>query len=228
MKEERAFVGFSEAPINFAPTFKYDVLRSLKRIRRKQAKLDKNKKNGDSYRQLTEVEEKEIEELEQEEARAMEELNGEGASVISSAWTSVRSRVTGERDEDEDFYSSTSVQPVASSQSKSSIAKHAAQKAKAKWVALVSRSSTSIGHKASNTKRNRTSIRTKRPARNSMEGDPSRRRPVSPTLTDFSKRDPPSITMVSSHTKTSLVEDEDENFNKGVYDSSAKQRVPSW
>ncbi|KAG6828144.1 hypothetical protein H0H92_009030 [Tricholoma furcatifolium] len=151
MRRGQAFVGFQEATIDFPPTFKYDVLRSLKSKRRRSHASSSNVDPGRKRRsrRLTEVEEKEIEELEKKEKEELEAEEGveaeEGASMVSSAWTSAHSaRMTdreeeGEADvdeEDEKFFASASSQTMASSSSRVSISA-VAQKAKYKWLSLL-------------------------------------------------------------------------------------------
>lgn len=81
MKNGEAFVGFKEGPINFPPTFKYDVLRTIKR------KLKANSSKHTLV--LSEVEEKK--DMAEDEP---EQEGGDSVSVLSSAWASNLSRVT--------------------------------------------------------------------------------------------------------------------------------------
>jgi hypothetical protein len=83
MKTGGAFVGFKEGPIDFPPTFKYDVLRTIKRKRSLKANSSKH------TLVLSEVEEKK-DAVEDEH----EQEGGDSVSVLSSAWASNLSRVT--------------------------------------------------------------------------------------------------------------------------------------
>ena len=70
MQEGQAFTGFHEAPIDFPPTFKYDVQRSNKRSRlRSMKRSSKVPGTPDTPhdKMLTEIEEKEKEEQEEDE-----------------------------------------------------------------------------------------------------------------------------------------------------------------
>ncbi|KAF8072118.1 inositol polyphosphate phosphatase [Lyophyllum atratum] len=229
MKSGEAFVGFNEALINFPPTFKYDVLRTLKRVKRTGSRMDRWRRLDERSHRLTEVEERELEELEKEEAE--EEGEGEeGASMASSIWTSAHSRAGTDREFDEDdFYTSPSSQTMATSSSKVSLAAH---RAKAKWLALLS----SGKSKAPQTKLNEGGGRKPHTAHSSVDVTSNglltpRLTPEAPSSLDAldqSHLRPPPMILVNS-TKSSLPSDEDDdNDEKGVYDSSHKKRVPSW
>jgi len=83
MKSGEAFVGFKEGPIDFPPTFKYDVLRTIKQKRILKASSSKH------TLVLPEVEEKK--DMVEDEP---EQEGGDSVSVVSSAWASNLSRVT--------------------------------------------------------------------------------------------------------------------------------------
>jgi len=83
MKSGEAFVGFKERPIDFPPTFKYDVLRTIKQKKTLKANSSKH------TLVLSEVEERKgaaEDEPEQE--------GGDSVSLLSSAWASNLSRMT--------------------------------------------------------------------------------------------------------------------------------------
>ena len=82
MKSGEAFIGFKESPIDFPPTFKYDVLRTIKQKKYLKANSSKH------TLVLSEVEEKK--DLVEDEP---EQEDGDSAS-ISSAWASNLSRMT--------------------------------------------------------------------------------------------------------------------------------------
>ena len=83
MKSGEAFVGFKEGPIDFPPTFKYDVLRTIKQKRFLKANSSKH------TLVLSEVEERK--DMVEDEP---EQEGGDSVSVRSSAWTSNLSRMT--------------------------------------------------------------------------------------------------------------------------------------
>ena len=83
MKSGEAFVGFKEGPIDFPPTFKYDVLRTIKQKRILRANSSKH------TLVLSEVEERK--EMVEDEP---EQEGGDSISIRSSTWTSNLSRMT--------------------------------------------------------------------------------------------------------------------------------------
>ncbi|KAL0573409.1 hypothetical protein V5O48_008557 [Marasmius crinis-equi] len=243
MENGRAFVGFQEGPINFPPTFKYDVLRTLKGSKRRQVKLERWK--SDRAQRLTEVSEKDageaIEVVDTEEAdKSSDDADGEGeaASVASSVWTSTHSRHRTDGDQDDEVPRIPGLS--RSSSSKLSLTVHvAAQKAKTKWLSLMS----PTGNPASPTKWLRSksslveSIQTPRTHRRSHSGDMdpdpghqpyARSADGSPDLPgDATLLPPPSLGRVGS-TKSSVQSDDEDGEERGVYDTSHKKRVPSW
>ncbi|KAF5382092.1 hypothetical protein D9615_004213 [Tricholomella constricta] len=230
MQSGQAFVGFKEATINFPPTFKYDVLRTLKHAKRRGSKLDRWKRPDERSHRLTEVEEKELEQLEKEEAE--EEAEGEeGASMASSIWTSGHSRAGTDRDVEEDeFYTSPSSQTMVTSASKVSLAIHAAHRAKAKWLALLPSKNKSQHAKVNDTRRKSHITHSSVDVTSNGLLTPvlAPEGAVSVDQIDRTRLRPPPMILVNT-TKSSLPSDEDdETDDKGVYDSSHKKRVPSW
>ncbi|KAG6820311.1 hypothetical protein H0H93_002398 [Arthromyces matolae] len=232
MKSGQAFVGFREAAINFPPTFKYDVLRSLKHAKhRKSTRLNREQHVGEKGHRLGEVEEKELTEMEEDDEAEGEGEGEEAASLISSVWTSAHSKATELDQEDEEFFSSPSSQTMASSLSKT-VAVSVAHRAKIKWLSLISKA-----------KANRHPLQesaVKKPIRSSVDvtsggalttmiTTPERPASVDPPLDAASHLGPPPMILVNS-TKSSLPREEkdDKEYDKGVYDSSHKKRVPSW
>jgi hypothetical protein len=237
MQNGEAFVGFQEGPIDFPPTFKYDVLRTLKRAKRRRSKLDRRKHLEDKSSRLTEIEEKELAELENEEAEEEGEHEGEeGASLASSIWTSVHSKAGTDREIDDDdnyFHASPSTQTMSTSTSKISlVASAAAHKAKAKWLSLLSPSGASSPTKILRAKQSEPWVK-KSPssidvASRGLLAPPQPERALSLDAVDKTLHPPPPMILISS-TKSSLPsDDEDEGDDRGVYDSSHKKRVPSW
>ncbi|GLB40612.1 putative inositol polyphosphate phosphatase, catalytic domain homologues [Lyophyllum shimeji] len=232
MQRGEAFVGFQEATINFPPTFKYDVLRTLKGAKRRRSKLERWKRSEERTHRLTEVEEKELEELEKAEAEEEAEGDGEGeegASMASSLWTSAHSRAGTDRELDEDeFYTSPSSQTMATSSSKVSLAAH---RARVKWLALLS-----SGKPKRSQSRNGEGGRKAHAAHSSVDvtsnglltPGSTPEPPRSVDAVDQGRLRPPPMILVNS-TKSSLpTEENGEEDEKGVYDSSHKRRVPSW
>ncbi|KAF5392162.1 hypothetical protein D9757_001397 [Collybiopsis confluens] len=257
MAHGRAFHGFSEGLIAFPPTFKYDVLRTLKRPKQRPgSRLDRLK--YEKSQRLTEVEEydtdKEITfdvEGDQDEDAGEKDSDGEAddddgeaASYASSLWISTHSRAVTEQDQDQDpydddyFASSPNMQRSHSAPGSKHSLTTAAQKAKAKakWLSLLSPTVS-----ASPTKW------LKRPVLSEQQqsfGTRLQRRKATPSVEDLKigipDADPsPDPDGTSLHTaqrgganlsKSLAPSDEGiiENEGKGVYDSSHKKRVPSW
>ncbi|KNZ72104.1 72 kDa inositol polyphosphate 5-phosphatase [Termitomyces sp. J132] len=207
MKSGEAFVGFKEAPINFPPTFKYDVLRSLKHIKRGKSQPGSwRRPDGQSCR-LTEVE-KEVEDLEKKEAE--EEAEEEAT----------------ERDpEDEEVFTSPSYQTMASSTSKTSVAA-VTHGVKARWLHFFS------SHRIKPYQAQpRENVITKAHSSvdiisNGLLTPATAFDSIDPT--EKTRLQPPRIISVNSTKSSLLSKEEDDNSDKGVYDSSHKKRVPSW
>ena len=224
MLTSSTFAGFHEAPINFAPTFKYDVMsRSKTKRRRKWANLDKE---GDGH-------ESEKENGDEEEP---EEGDGEARSFTSSAWSK---GVVSTSDPDEEEYFTTFTPGSAESNRTPLVA--VANKAKAKWKAI----SSAVSSPA-------TSPMAKWLRAKNIQGEWS---PASPTIRKLAPSLPPSLDDPADSSDRvsprngllqppsreyilrspqrgvsvkSLSDQPDENDDRGVYDSSHKQRVPSW
>lgn len=228
MDTGKAFVGFREGPINFPPTFKYDVPRTLKSARRRKSKIERKKHLEAKTSRLTDVEERELAELETEEAEDEGENEvEEAASMSSSVWTSVHSKVGTDRcvDEDDDYFHATpSTQTMSASASKISLAASAAaHKAKAKWLSLLSQSRVTTPNESWVKKSHSITSSVDVASRNLLvpaQAD----RASSLDAVDNTLQPPPPVILVSSTNSNFPNENEDE----GVYDTSAKQRVPSW
>ncbi|KAJ7674178.1 hypothetical protein B0H17DRAFT_1082439 [Mycena rosella] len=209
MLSGKAFVGFNEAPIDFPPTFKYDVLRTIKQKRRG-SRLDRWRTPGERAHRLT------------EEAEA-----GEAASLSSSVWTSTHSRPGTDGDEDY-FHPSPSSHAASNFSTGSRISvSAAAHKAKTKWLSLLSPASPHSPTKWLKTKQPTVVAQTTLVESVKVEAKVDLRDRSSLDAGDRSILRP-SLKHLSS-TKSSLPSDEeDEGDDKGVYDSSHKKRVPSW
>jgi len=227
MDTGQAFVGFQEAPINFPPTFKYDVKRSFRH--RTKSIMDRKKRLEEKVHRLTEVEEQELEELKKEEAEELDEGEleaGEDASMASSTWTSVRSKGTPRELDEDEFDSSPSSQTIPTASSNVSITR----KAKAKWLSLVANSPASPKIQ----KVRDASFLPWKPRLPDgsvdvfSEGKAASQVVVSSDDTVDQARLRPQISIVSSSFKSDQPEGKEEDEGKGVYDSSHKKRVPSW
>ncbi|KAJ7032469.1 inositol polyphosphate phosphatase [Mycena alexandri] len=227
MQSGKAFVGFNEAPIDFPPTFKYDVLRTIKQKRRG-SRLDRWRPPGERAQRLTEVGEHADEhELEDEESDKEGEAEAEAVSLSSSVWTSMHSRPG--TDGDDDYFqpspSSHAVSALSSPGSRVSIST-AALKVKTKWLSVMSPTSPHSPAKWLKTKQ------TAFVTRHDVPSAVATREEKIDVVDRGSSLDGnilrPSLKRLSS-TKSSLPsDDEDEGDDKGVYDSSHKKRVPSW
>jgi hypothetical protein len=238
MRNGQAFVGFNEAPIDFPPTFKYDVLRTSKKPRRTSSKLGHWKRTHDRSRPLTEVEEQALEDDDEDGEPDGDEEGGRGEtdSVNSSVWTSVNSR-PGTDLEDDDYFDqpSSSKSPNTPSTKLTSVATAAAIKAKSKWLSMVSpitppstptrepksRSVHRHIHRRSSS-RGRSSLSVEH-AMDQLEHRPS---------TESARKAAKLVDVIRvSSTKSGVPsddEDSDDEKDRGVYDSSSKKRVPSW
>ncbi|TDL25516.1 DNase I-like protein [Rickenella mellea] len=248
MKGGAGFVGFNEAHINFPPTFKYDVSRPLKHRRSHKHSFLHHGKHKHVLG-LSEVEEKDTEA--HEDSDGDEQANGNGdvvesASFASTAWTSQHSRNTNDHHDDEDSYDffgspSRGLSAATAAARKDFILK-AAQKAKTKWLSLLTPSSTSLPTQPSPTPGNfkvteydpllpgghhsTSSLRPpidKQRASSSIElnraGD---------NHTEFLRPTKYKRAHSAATVPQKLDHEGAAECDKGVYDSSSKQRVPSW
>ncbi|KAJ7219954.1 inositol polyphosphate phosphatase [Mycena pura] len=221
MQSGEAFVGFNEAPIDFPPTFKYDVLRTIKQKRRGLA-LDRSRTAGERAQRLTEVNEH-FEESGPDGDGDNEGEAGEAASLSSSLGTSIHSRQGTDGDDDDcPSPSSHAISSLSSPGSRISISA-AARKAKTKWLTVFSPTSPHSPTKWRLRKKHAVRSPSSPAEGAGAELKAARHRSLETTALA------PSFKRISS-TKSSLPsDDEDErDHDKGVYDSSHKKRVPSW
>jgi hypothetical protein len=228
MANGQAFVGFQEATIDFPPTFKYDVLRTLSLSRRHKHHGSTRKLLDDKSQRLRSPDEKELDALETED---VEEAAGDAASMASTFATSVHSRAGTDREiEDDDyFHASPSSQTMATSTSKISVA----DKAKVKWMSLISPLSSGVTTPSTKLLRSKSKVTSGAHSSVDVTSDavsihllpPGRS--LSSERVDKTYLRPPPMIFVSS-TKSSIPSDEEDADGRGVYDSSHKQRVPSW
>lgn len=140
MRNGLAFVGFHEAPIRFPPTFKYDVLRTLKKASRRRKQSKPTPLDLEPGLEGVEEQEKEHEgdaahgdeadgskpdggekgDGDQDDDASDEDdaVGGEAASLSSSAWMSVRSKKTNpeqsqrdKSDREDDYFQSLGINP---------------------------------------------------------------------------------------------------------------------
>ena len=231
MANGQAFVGFQEGTIDFPPTFKYDVLRTLSLSRRHRRHGSSRKHLEERVQRVGSPDEKESpEHLENEDAE--EEAEGEVASMASTFATSLQSRAGTDRDIDDDyFHASPSSQTMITSNSKPSVA----EKAKVKFLSLISPLPASVTSSAkllrSKTKKSKvmhaphSSADVTSYAATAHLLPPGRS--TSFDAVDKAHLRPPPMIFVSS-TKSSVPSDDEDGDGRGVYDSSHKKRVPSW
>lgn len=83
MHEKRGFEGFKEAPIDFPPTYKYDLFKPVKRSSTKSSSRRRKNKS------LSEVVEDNVAEQVEDEDGADTTADADSASIVSAGWTSV-------------------------------------------------------------------------------------------------------------------------------------------
>ncbi|KAI0090185.1 Endonuclease/exonuclease/phosphatase [Irpex rosettiformis] len=268
MKTNPAFSGFVEAPINFPPTFKYDVLR-YKRSKKASKRISRHLSEiGQTHeKQLTEIEEKTQEHL-QDDSDDEPEADGEAVSLASTAWTS-NSRYTTDGEDPETDAEDYFVNPLTRTNANTSnlvndakmLSSVAAHKAKAKWMSLITKPNSPF-RKLQNVKQVLGQSRPQTPLSPSYRPQSPLLQPphppqfvavtspptpdekisgvvdtklddnyLKPSRSTGSSEHAPSPTpsgnpasMQTSHSN----ERSDEEEEKAVYDTSYKQRVPSW
>jgi hypothetical protein len=229
MAPGNAFTGFNEGPIDFPPTFKYDVLKTIKRH-----KSPKSQTQLDRINRVTEVEEHttaaDAVDLAAGEGDANEEEE-DSISDSSSMETSATSRNAGGGTEDEYFHALG-----LASRTPAAVFSAAAHKAKLKYKEMLSPKSPSspkwlkrLSHQdplsaaqLSPGKRNRASTQSLTPSGVAKS--------YSTSINDGSKNRAASVKSTAASTRSAVNGDEDTTVDddRGVYDSSHKQRVPSW
>ncbi|KAF8588898.1 DNase I-like protein [Ramaria rubella] len=226
------FEGLHEAKINFPPTFKYDVLHSSKR--EKGRSRHGHKAFGGNMEDLEERgQEDTVENATRADDDDADDEPGDASSLRSSAWTSNNSRHRLDAEDEAHGEGSVLNSPASGngmSSPTSKLISHAAQKAKATWIAFLNASRDTHATKPPSKHREGTSAAKLGLPGSSIElsrGTKINPSPSSPSLVfPLLKR--------SVSAKTSLNERMQEfeyavsETEKGVYDSSSKQRVPSW
>jgi hypothetical protein len=252
MRHGDAFVGFGEADINFPPTFKYDVIRTLKRLKTKSLRSAK--------RDSALVENPLVEEPEVHVDDADAEVeNGDGygdnddvGSLASSNTASINYRLLSEREPaEDDYFSRTRVLRASTGNLVQKVREMAAaQKAKTKWLARLSPAPPSLlpnGKSISSPMLSPgLSKWSDKFGKSSREELHERRAPA--LSSKMASVTPP--TLDNSSTKSSIISksvdrsllgpplsrtdpskstsEEEVDDGRGVYDSSSKRRVPSW
>lgn len=251
MEHRDAFLGFNEADIDFPPTFKYDVMRTLRRPKTKTARGAQRARvlAADPLMEEPEVHVGDVD-AEVENGDVYGD-NEDAGSLASSNTASLNYRQPSERELAEDDYSSRTKVLRASTGNLVQKVKTitAAQKAKTRWLARGSPMSPPLfpnnksisfpmlspGH----------SKWTDELKNSSQEGLNEQRAPplplkmmsATPTLDTSSTKSstvsksidrsllgPP----LSRTDKTKSTSDGEVDEDRGVYDSSSKKRVPSW
>ncbi|KAI0029113.1 hypothetical protein K488DRAFT_89071 [Vararia minispora EC-137] len=256
MRNGQAFVGFAEATINFPPTFKYDVLRTLRHRRKRsggarisilEASHDGRRGASDPGAPLHDADarassaspapkdEKDDAECERERSADLssdsEDPDGEVISIVSSGTTLSKKTADMDRDGGECSDSSSECGVPAPAHKPAlartrglvrNISAKAAREAKRRWQELLTPSSASFA-----LSRPRTPISAGRspsfPESASAVDSGSRGGGSSP-----GGRRPRSTKSRRSAATAAAADDEDDEADRGVYDSSSKQRVPSW
>jgi hypothetical protein len=243
MRNGQAFVGFREAAINFPPTFKYDVLRTVRHKRKRSKYLQMaSEVVAPHSRDPTEV----CDRLEAEEhhdgghsdGSSEDDLISELASVVSSGTTTFSqhdpvSDEDNDSDAESDYLRRRMAYPQTSGGLVKRISMSAAQRAKSKWAEIVNAPS------SPRIIRSRRANNAHTPQQR-VEGKSPRSIPTTPLLGQRATTPPdipPDGVLLSSTplkgrgqssisiTGDGTAETEDD---KGVYDSSSKRRVPSW
>ncbi|KAH9068209.1 DNase I-like protein [Lactarius deliciosus] len=239
MRNGHAFVGFREAPINFPPTFKYDVLRTIKH------KHKNSKRRQTAAQALTRTPEV-GEEIEPEKHHdgALSDLSSEDeagdlASVVSSGTTFSQRDQISDEDNDSDAESDYLRRRMTYHQRGGGLVKRfsvtAAQRAKSKLAELINPQSSPriIRSRRANAPAPPPEGNIK--STRSVPTTPLLGQRVTPSIPDEADDDvlgsAPSLVSRARSTRSftgagdGTVRDDDD---KGVYDSSSKQRVPSW
>lgn len=250
MQHGDAFVGFNEADIYFPPTFKYDVMRTLKRLKSKparSAKLD----SVLAENPLMEEPEVRVDDVDAEVDNGDCYGDEDAGSLVSSNTTSINYRLLLEREPVEDDYlSQAHVLPASTGNLVQKVKTMAAtRKSRTRWLnrfspllpSLLSNNK-SISSPILSPSHSKWSDKLKKSSREELSEQKS------PALSSRITSTPP--TLDTSSTKSSNISksldqsllgpplsktgpskstsDEEVDEHRGVYDSSSKKRVPSW
>ena len=273
MENGEAFIGFSEASIDFPPTFKYDVLRYKRSKRAKSVKRVSRTPDSEMYGQVKLLAEEGPSVLLEEDRSEGEQDGDEAVSVASTAWTGQSKYTEVDDAENDDYFDIPSSprlsNPVGNILNKQA-ASAAAHKAKAKWMSLIKTSHPSSAAPIFKRLKQKVQLHDKReswrldarlspslpspPLTLSMPNSPppefktqtlpptpgkdsnDNKLPANekflmpPRVVEPSKASAPlSLVARSASSKsTDRLEQGEDDDEKGVYDTSHKQRVPSW
>ena len=237
--QKGTFAGFHEADINFPPTFKYDVLRTLKGSKSIQKnKHHRHKRRTHDLSGVLEQDDIEYQQNAEEEDDEIHSDDEDTASVASTVLTSSQSHRS--KDEEgskaEKRRSRIALSPLVLD---TKLFNHAAHKAKQKWLSLLSPSTRSLS--AGSHVEPKTTVQPATPLlpyEDSTSPTPSKESPVTHSISavDLSTSGSGGVSSRPSFKRRrsthSLGERPFTNHKvieeKGVYDSSSKQRVPSW
>ncbi|KAF5327112.1 hypothetical protein D9619_004523 [Psilocybe cf. subviscida] len=221
LMKEGNLPGFHEGPIDFPPTFKYDVLRPVRRPKRASTK---RLLIGDSSERILEVDDPTHIEVEEPE----DEMDY--GSMLSSSMTSMNSRrgtEPGGLEYESDFYVSPSPEQRLESARSTSVAAMGVKKARLKILSLLSPSLTSTDRMSKGRRQSDSLAPPPSPFSPLMTSSPS---PVASrdSSEPVKKRPPPMVLHARSLDTQRNSLEELAIEDRGVYDSSSKKRVPSW
>ncbi|KIO23285.1 hypothetical protein M407DRAFT_27204, partial [Tulasnella calospora MUT 4182] len=255
---DHPFVGFTEGDINFPPTFKYDILRTLKKhhsvravLKDKAYKRRRGKKTTDAEG-LPDVDDV----SESSSSSSSEEDNGDqdARSMASSAYRSVHSKSMKDEDSgDPDSLDAAAQNAIVNSASYTSDVQAVALRAKEKFLSLVNRPpSPAVGALTTSAPKGSLPVAdiVSVPKRPKSEINVSPKVPPSPLLPPIAPgmksaassfdvprssleglKPPPLKRAHSTKSGAAAKEPEEKEDNsypdRGVYDTSSKQRVPS-
>ncbi|EMD33400.1 hypothetical protein CERSUDRAFT_118002, partial [Gelatoporia subvermispora B] len=255
MASGQAFNGFSEASITFPPTFKYDVLKRAKTRRSRRYSFKPPSVRPQHDKPLTEVGEEQNQDraesqVAQENGDADEGDTNDAASMASSvrtSRTSNHSRYTfnlEDYDDDATLFSASRARGSTGMLNHKLWAAAAAQKAKSRWHAIVSGTSPGKVQDKVHEKLSKWKVNLSRPPTPAPEGKFPSRPPITPLVPRHRDQDASTVAYSSNSNEHDLQSvkarpsssrsvnpddmDSVDPEAKGVYDSSHKQRVPSW
>ena len=248
MQHGDAFVGFNEADIDFPPTFKYDVMRTLKRLKPRSTRSAK-RDSALAENPLMEEPEVHVDDVDAE----VENGDGYGdnddaGSTTSSNTASLNYRLLSEREPVEgDYFSRTHALRASTGNLVQKVkTMAAAQKVKTKWLARppsvpssllpnnksisspmlnsgLSKSKKSSREELSEQRTQALSSKVASVTPPTLDASSTKSSTISRSVDRSLLGPPPSRTDPSRSTS-----DEEVDEDRGVYDSSSKKRVPSW
>lgn len=232
MRNGQAFVGFHEAPIDFPPTFKYDVSRKHRR-RFSKRKQDTEEMAVPPSPRPDAGEESDPEKRHDSELSSEDDTTGELSSIISSGTTLSHPDQMSDEEDDSDAESHYLRRRMAFPQSSGGLVKRlsksAAQRAKSKWAEFLHAPSPPrlIRSRRANTHTPQLSQSLKSVPTTPLLGE--RAAPSADKAPDGFLPSTPSLRSLARSSRSFAGDGTvGDNDDRGVYDSSSKQRVPSW